>query len=319
MEIDDDLLISYLLGEAPPELAKQVTNWINANQANKERYNQFKLIWEASRNVSYDGVLNPQASLERLKEKVARRNEKAKIVPLERKNNWLYVAATILFFAGCGLFYFYQRNFSEIELVTKNEVRIDTLSDGSIVTLNKASILKYPIRFKGNRRSINLAQGEAFFDVAKNKAMPFVISTGGTTIRVVGTSFNVKSKPDEVEVIVETGIVLVTRNGNTITLRPGEKVLVSQKSSLFRKEKNPDQLYNYYRSKEFIANNTPLWRLVEVLNDAYNSKIVIGRKELSDLPLNTTFNDQSLDNILMIICRTFGATLERKEGLIIIK
>lgn len=320
MEINDDLLISYLLGEVSPETAKQVTDWRNSDQANNERYNQFKAIWETSRNINYNGTLNPQASLQKLKEKAAmQKAEDAKVIPLNRKNLWLKIAAAILLFAGCGLFYLYQGNFSEIQLATNNEVKVDTLSDGSIVTLNKTSLLKYPERFVGQQRIVSLARGEAFFNVAKNKAMPFIISTGSTTIRVVGTSFNVKNKADAVEVIVETGIVQVTQNGNTVSLKPGEKVLVKHNSALFRKEKNSDQLYNYYRSKEFVANNTPLWRLVQVLNEAYESKIIIGRKELNALPLNTTFKDESLDDILVIISRTFGATVEKKNGLIIIK
>jgi transmembrane sensor len=319
MEMNDDILISYLLGEASPEQTKQVMEWRNADEAHNERFKQFKVIWETSRNFKYDGTLNPQVSLQKLKEKAAaQKTGKAKVVILNRRNSWLKIAAAILLFAGCWLFYLYQRNVPEVEFATNKEVKADTLSDGSIVTLNKATILKYPERFSGKQRNVILAKGEAFFNVAHNKAVPFIINTGSTTIRVVGTSFNVKNRDGKVEVIVETGIVQVMRNGHTILLKPGEKVLVKS-NEIFRKEKNPDKLYNYYRSKEFLANNTPLWRMVEVLNEAYDSNITIGRKELNDLPLNTTFKNESLDDILAIISRTFGATVEKKHGQIIIK
>ncbi|MFD0749167.1 FecR family protein [Mucilaginibacter calamicampi] len=320
MEINDDLLVSHILGEVSPATAEEISTWRNSDPANNERYQQFRAIWETSKNINYIGTLDPQVSLQKLKEKAAmQKAEDDKVVPLNRKNSWLKIAAAILSFVGCGLFYLYQRNFKEIQLITKNEVKVDTLSDGSIVTLNKATSLKYPIRFRGKKRNVILTRGEAFFNVAKNKAMPFIISTGSTTIKVVGTSFNVKNKADAIEVIVETGIVQVTRNGNTVSLKPGEKVLVKQNPLLFRKEKNPDRLYNYYRSKEFVADNTPLWRLVEVLNEAYESKIVISRKELNELQLNTTFKDESLDDILVIISRTFGVTVEKKNGAIVIK
>ena len=320
MEINDDILISYILGETSPETAERVTDWINADKVNSQRYIQFKVLWETSRNFEYNGVLNSQVSLQIFKEKAATRKKgDGKVVALNRKNSWLKIAAAVLIFAGCNIFYLYQHNFKQIQLATHNEVKTDTLSDGSIITLNKTSLLKYPVRFGGKQRNLILTHGEAFFNVAKNKAKPFIISTGSTTIRVVGTSFNVKTKADAVEVIVETGIVQVSQNGNTVLLKPGEKVLVKHNSALFRKEKNPDHLYNYYRSKEFVADNTPLWRLVQVLNEAYESKIIIGRKELNNQPLNTTFKNESLDDILVIISRTFGATIERKNGLIVIK
>lgn len=320
MEMNDDILISYLLGEGSPEQTKLVDEWRKRNELHNARFNQFKLIWETSLNLRYEGALDARASLERLREKAsARKNAAAKVVSLEQRSPWLKIAVAILFLAGSALFYFYQFNVPELQFVTNNEIKADTLSDGSIVTLNKASVLKYPKKFSGKQRSVILAKGEAFFDVAHNKQLPFIIVAGRTSIRVVGTSFNVKNKNGNVEVIVETGVVQVTRNGQRVLLKPGEKVLVKQDERLFKKESNPDQLYNYYRSKQIVANNTPLWRVVEILNEAYDCKIVLGRKELNDLPLNTIFKDQSLNDVLVVLSHTFNVTVERKDREIVIK
>lgn len=320
MEINDDVLITYMLGEALPETSQQVAEWINANAANKKQYEQFRIIWDKSLDFTYNGEPNAHASLQRLKQKAHLQNKsKTKIGYVNTKMLWLKIAATILVIAGCGFFYIYQHHYRTIQLASTNAVKVDTLSDGSIVTLNKESTMTYPVNFRGNERKVILNRGEAFFNVAENRAKPFIISSGGTTIRVVGTSFNVKKKASDIEVIVETGIVQITQNSHSITLVKGEKALVEKNSSMLRKEKNPDLLYNYYRSKEFVAENTPLWRMVDVLNEAYNTKIVIARKEAKYLPLNTTFKNESLDNILAIICRTFGTTVEQKDGLIVIK
>ncbi|WP_158795945.1 FecR family protein [Pedobacter sp. L105] len=320
MEMNDDILISYLLGETSPEQAKLVNEWRKRSEINNARFNQFELIWETSLNLKFDGSLDVQASLHRLREKAAaQKNSGAKVVSLQQRNPWLKIAAAILLLVGCGLFYFYQFNVPEIQFATNKEIKADTLSDGSIVTLNKSTVLKYPKRFNGKQRSVILAKGEAFFNVAHNKQLPFIIAAGRTSICVVGTSFNVKNKNGNVEVIVETGVVQVTRNGHRVLLKRGEKVLVKQNETSFKKENNPDQLYNYYRSKEIVANNTPLWRVVEILNEAYDCKIVLGRKELNDLPLNTTFKDQSLDNVLAVISRTFKVTVERKRREIVLK
>lgn len=319
MDMQDDILISYLLGEASTAEIKQVEMWRRADEAYNKRFEEFKLLWETSKNLEDPQEADTQASLKRFKEKVAERKiTNTHIIKLKQRNIWMTIAASLMLIAGGAWFYISQYTGREIQLVTKNETKTNVLPDGSVITLNKLSLFEYPSKFTGNQRNVILAKGEAFFNVAHNKAVPFIISAGNATIRVVGTSFNVKNKNGKVEVIVETGIVQVSRGSNTILLKPGEKVLVTQNSAL-AKETNSDQLYTYYRSKEFVANNTPLWRMVEVLNDAYDSNIVIGRKELNDMLLNTTFKNESLDDILAIISRTFGATVEKKNGQIVIK
>ena len=318
--MEDEILISYLLGEATPMQAAQVNEWRKRDTVHNARYEQFKTIWETSHQFQYNGEVDAQASLQRLKQKAAvAETESANTVALNPTQLWLRIAAAVIILIGGVWIYFSLRSVPQVEFATTREVKVDTLSDGSVITLNKATVLNYPIKFTGSQRNVTLAKGEAFFSVAHNKAMPFIISVNGTTIRVVGTSFNVKNKDGDVEVIVETGIVQVSRNGNTVLLRPGEKVLVQQNVPALVKENTPDHLYTYYRSKEFVADNTPLWRMVQVLNEAYDSNIVIGKKELNNLPLNTTFKNESLDDILEVISRTFKITVEKKQDSIILK
>jgi ferric-dicitrate binding protein FerR (iron transport regulator) len=189
---------------------------------------------------------------------------------------------------------------------------IDTLSDGSVITLNKRSTVTYPSKFKGNTRAIAL-KGEAFFNVAPDKKKPFIISVNDVQVSVVGTSFNIKSENGNTEVVVETGIVQVTKSGKTVELNAGEKIIMPANDSSATKEKVSDKLYNYYRSKEFVCDETPLWKLVQVLNEAYDSKIIIGRKELNDKRITTIFYNESLEKILEIIHLTFDITVIKKE------
>jgi len=186
------------------------------------------------------------------------------------------------------------------------------LSDGSVITLNKKSTITYPSKFKGNTRSIAL-KGEAFFNVAPDKKKPFIISVNDVQVTVVGTSFNIKSENGNTEVIVESGIVRVTQSGKTVELLAGEKIVMSSNDSIATKEAVNDKLYNYYRTKEFVCDDTPLWKLVQVVNEAYDAKIIIGRKELNDKRLTTTFNNESLEQVLEVIRLTFDITITKKE------
>ena len=65
-----------------------------------------------------------------------------------------------------------------------------------------------------------------------------------------------------------------------------------------KKEQVTDKLYNYYRTKQFVCDDTPLWKLVEVVNEAYNSNILIGDPAIRNLTITTTFDNESLDQVL---------------------
>ena len=201
---------------------------------------------------------------------------------------------------------------------SQNQIVPDTLPDGSIVTLNKHSALSYPGKFKGGNRSISL-QGEAFFQVTPDKSKPFIVKVNDVTVRVVGTSFNIKSINGNTEVIVETGIVQVIRKNQRVDLHANDKLLVKSSDSLLEKQKETGTLYNYYRTKQFECDNTPLWKLVEILNQAHDANIVIANDKLRNLPLTTTFNNESLDNILEVIRQTFKIAVVRSGDTIILQ
>jgi len=100
------------------------------------------------------------------------------------------------------------------------QVREVVLADGSIVTLNTNS--KVSVKFTKERREIHLLQGEALFDVAKNKNRPFVVVAGDMQVRAVGTSFTVSMLPSRpIQVLVREGVVELSHvtKGRTMPVR----------------------------------------------------------------------------------------------------
>ena len=94
----------------------------------------------------------------------------------------------------------------------KGETKVIALKDGSVVTLNTASEIL--VNYSERQRSVELVRGEALFDVAKNKARPFVVAAGDTSVRAVGTSFSVsRFDAAPVRVLVREGIVEVFKPG----------------------------------------------------------------------------------------------------------
>lgn len=304
--MNDGLLASYLLGEASPQERKQVEDWLQAGENNRSYFEEFRRVWEESRHLSAASVVDEEAAWKRFREKI---HKPASIVSIRKDRSWLRIAAVFVLIAGAAILaYEWLAKASPVQqlaLQSHNAVRIDTLPDGSVITLNKNSSLRFPEKFKGDKRTVSL-EGEAFFNVTPDKKKPFEIQVNDVTVKVVGTSFNVRSENGRTEVIVETGIVQVWRNGRVAELHPGEKISVGQADSAMVPQKEKEQLYNYYRSREFVCDGTPLWKLVEVLNEAYDTHIVIEREELRNLPLDVTFSNESLDVILNIIRETFN-------------
>jgi transmembrane sensor len=104
------------------------------------------------------------------------------------------------------------------------------LADGSVMTLNTSS--KATVRFTREAREIHLLQGEALFDVAKNKRRPFIVTAGDTKVRAVGTSFTVSMLPAQpILVLVREGVIELQRPTMAAPLRASANVRVSAPSN----------------------------------------------------------------------------------------
>jgi transmembrane sensor len=314
----DDLLVKYLLQETTTEEKQMVEEWMAASEVNKKQFTHFEFLWNESRKAAAISTVDEAVAWQNFQQKL----KEPKVIQLPPRFNRLKIAAAIVLVVAGALFLnaIFNSGSDKLQLVqTQQNVLADTLPDGSVVTLNKNSSIEYKEKFtKGKTRSLKL-RGEAFFTVTANKEKPFVIQVNDVEVKVVGTSFNIKTINGQTEVIVKTGIVEVTRNGKTIRLTPNEKTVTPLTDSVLAKNTVTDKLYDYYQSKEFVCDNTPLWRLVEVLNEAYNSNIVIGRKELRSLPLTTTFNNSSLEEVLTIISQTLQVQVAKQGNQIILQ
>jgi len=318
----DDLLVKYLLDEATRQERREVEEWVGEKTTNRMYYDNFKLIWNRSKHIAAHSDVDEDMAWIRFKDRV--QESDTLLVPLVPNPffKFLRIAAAIILLAGGSWFAYLmsvKNNFSQqISVRSGAKMVVDTLPDGSIITLNKNSTITYSENFNaGKIREVKLT-GEAFFQVTPNKSKPFMIDANDVIVRVVGTSFNVKSSTEKTEVIVETGLVEVTKKEQKVKIKPEEKVTVVKDRSELIAQKNDDQFYKYYRTDKLVCDHTPLWKLAEVLNEAYHTRIVVS-PEQKDLPINTTFESKSLDEILMIISETFNITVVRNDGQIILK
>ena len=118
------------------------------------------------------------------------------------------------------------------------------LPDGTEVLLNSASSLVYPTAFRGSERLVEL-NGEAYFEVTKNKTMPFRVKSALQTVEVLGTHFNVNAYDDEaaIKTTLLEGVVKVASASQSLTIAPGQQALLSKSGSgtLVKRSVNADQ------------------------------------------------------------------------------
>ncbi|RYE27330.1 MAG: FecR family protein, partial [Sphingobacteriaceae bacterium] len=117
------------------------------------------------------------------------------------------------------------------------------LPDGTIVYLNAASSITYPTQFMGDQRIVELS-GEAYFEVAKNPAQPFIVKTSKVNVKVLGTHFNVSAYPDEstIKTTLLEGAVTVNYGNQAISIYPGQQTFISAENELKVKSVSTDDV-----------------------------------------------------------------------------
>jgi transmembrane sensor len=298
-----------------------VNRWLEHDPANLAYYRQLEKIWVTSRELAVTSTVDENKAWKNFQQRIHTNNEtnqETAATPVRFIKQWMKIAAAIVLLVGLGWIGFIILNNKATQQVVASAqtVLVDTLPDGSVVTLNKQSEISYPSKFKGRSRPVQL-KGEAFFNVTPDKAKPFIINVDDVEVQVVGTSFNIKSHDGITEVIVETGVVLVTRNKTTTKLVAGERLKLEMNQNV--KEPAVKQLYNYYQPRVFNCDNTPLSKLVDAVNKVYDTTLVVANPAISELLLSAPFYNQSLKEIVDVVSKTHRIEYEFRGDTIILK
>ena len=224
------------------------------------------------------------------------------------------IAATITLLIMSGLFalFLLPKNGSEIVIAGSDSVREVTLPDGSSVTLNRNSTLEWEDKDWGKARNVKLT-GEGFFNVARDETSPFTVDAGAGSVRVLGTSFNVRAYKyaDEVEVVVETGKVLLSNKTRTssLTINPGSKGLLKDDNASLEEKIDPN--YMAWRTRVLTYEGTPLSVVFADMKRVYGIDVTTTQNEIYDMRLTTIFDNISHDTIVEVLSRTFNLSFAR--------
>ncbi len=204
-----------------------------------------------------------------------------------------------------------------------SEVREVTLQDGSVVTLGPES--RISAHLAEDQRKVVLKSGEAFFSVAKNNERPFVVLSGDTAIRVLGTRFNVHKGVSGLTVSVAEGLVEVAKSplnkgpdSGQLSLRrqlgAGEKVESPLQGGLEDIQKISVERAGVWRSGMLYYDNTDLREVVADANRYSKQRIVIVSRKLYDLKVIAAFRTDQINQMILALEQNLPITVERHDS-----
>lgn len=198
------------------------------------------------------------------------------------------------------------------------------LSDGTKIWLNAETSLKYPVQFVGNQRNVELI-GEAYFEVAKDKAKPFNVISGNQTIQVLGTAFNVSSYDDDPQIITTLieGKVKVNSTGfekNEQFLLPNQQSIMDKSSGeIIQMDVDPAQVILWKSGKFYFPNQT-LGDMMKVLARWYDIDVFYDNETVRNVKFTGSFKRyDEFKNVKEIIEKTNEMKLIIKGRTVIIK
>ena len=169
------------------------------------------------------------------------------------------------------------------------------LSDGTSVCLNAGSKLKFPVRFCGDKRQVEL-EGEGYFQVARNEKMPFVVQASGMDITVLGTEFNISNYPEnaEVQTTLIKGAVKVTnlKNEDSFVLKPGEQAVLNKQNGKMTVAEVDVSYAIAWKEGYLRFRDRPLKEIMDFIARWYDVDVVYEDEEVKDYLFGCNFDRQ---------------------------
>lgn len=213
-------------------------------------------------------------------------------------------AIVVLLVIGLWMVRSYSDSYVTVSALNSSKMLVVTLPDHSKVWLNAGSTIRYPKKFRDNRK-IDL-DGEAFFSVTKMPSSPFCVLFHGATVEVKGTEFNVKSNDNNSEVTLFSGKVLFsTPESVSLEMKPLDQVVYNVASKQIQLAHVDAAEYDW-RSTEFRFSDKPLKELVEFLNRTYGVKITLKNETYGKMLFTGTIRKgETLADVLDKVCISF--------------
>jgi transmembrane sensor len=298
-------LIKFIEKKGDNEFNSEVISWINASQNNQALFSKIK-----AKHVIDTLDSNTESTLATRKYNEFLEKKKAAKKPLR----FLLRVASIIILPLLFSTYLYFNNQNSTtnkeEIVFTSSVKEQktvTLKDGTVVWLNADSKIVLDNEYNSEERRLKL-YGEAFFDVVKNKDKPFIVETvSGIKIKVLGTTFNVKSYSSEknVETTLVTGKVELydqKEDKALFTLSPKQKATFSKKEKELSITEVATENITSWKSGRLIFDKTPLDEFALNIERWFEVKVVIASNNFKGYSFSGKIDKtNSIDDIMKVL------------------
>ena len=311
------LFRKYLSNSATADEMKELDEWIASNEDFHD--------WLENQvdNSSAEMDAEKQADiLAKIHEKIAVQSKPKFVLPGWAKT--VAAVALIVLMAVSAAIYFRSNQpnmiqYAEIGALRGQKASV-TLPDGTKITLNSESTLKYSTNYNQSDRAVELV-GEAYFEVAKNKKIPFVVKAGKLEIEAKGTAFNIKAYPTDnsISTTLTEGKIEVKTPLDVLNMIPNERMEYNNTDQTFRKLTLTDAEGSIgWLNDELSFENATLAEVVANFSRIYNIDIQFASESIKEQRFTGKINNNSLLSVLRIISFTSPIRFEQKDSVVIL-
>lgn len=322
--IDDTIILKYLQGDCSEEELQQLTAWLKDSKENrKELFN----LEESFHLAQLDKYSTPEF-INRAEQRIhAQIKEYDKVCArtFYIKRFMQYAALLLLLIVGgFAVKHLVYSSLTEASMTIAYDgsVKEFILPDGTKVWLNKDAVLKYPKEFAENHRNVTL-EGEAYFEVTKDKTRPFTVLTNDMQIRVLGTKFNVKNDKNSLiaEATLLEGEVEVKGNQSEgqIILSPGQKAELNLKTGRLHVKQVNAKLDAVWRDDLIPFDKATITEIASTLERFYDVKIILSPDINNNTYSGVLKKRESIDSVLNSLKNSIPISYEMTGHKIYIK
>lgn len=298
-ELEQSLIIKHLDHKATVEEQERIYEWISSGEDNRAEYYRIVELWAVRNMRIHSSEHKVEDAVKKFNEEVNRRNSKKR---MRRLLTFTSTVAAVMAIAliTIGVSSLKQKyEWHTFSAGPDDGVQQFELNDGTKVFLNSSSELAFRDDFNTRRRNVRL-KGEAYFEVVSNPMRPFVIDAGGVDVRVLGTSFNVKTG-DTVEAVLEKGkVALENKDGQLIAeMKPGQKASFDPVTGTVDLEYTNTTKYTAWRFDQEVYESISFLEIVDLIEERYGVMVSLSADILDGNRYRLVIgNDESLQEVM---------------------
>lgn len=305
--IDSDLLARYVSGEVDIPERQRVQEWAAHAPANGEELRRMQAAWDLSGSAQMLKEVDLDAAWSTVADRIADQEGKGRVRSIRSSTEWprwVAAAAVVTGVVFSILWAFQPRTEHYAASHVANDLM---LTDSSRVIVAPGSALDVRM---GNQREVML-QGAAYFEVQRDVARPFIVTSGDLHVTVLGTAFEVNAYDSAaaVTVRVRSGKVRVQVGKDAVDLVAGEHAVYHKDRHFLERKAGPPAEVWGLRVLQF--EEAPLPLVVEQLMRIYQVAIDLRNPDLARCMLTAEFDDESVQTILEVIAETFELELDK--------